>query len=117
VDCYSVYHRSERVQPRVRQSREMAVRRYRARRRGLALGLTFILTGAGHLLAGRALRGAFFLLCFLTFAGLGLAWNGILRPVAPATLDPDLGRMVAAALVFGVVYLLAILDIRVEEAS
>lgn len=113
--CYDVFHRAERVEPMNRQRRELAVRGYQRRRRTLSLVLTFLLTGTGHFLVGRVARGVAFSLAFFLFLGGVLAWEGILRPTTPSFPGFPVGQVAAQAVVFGVVYLLAILDIRVEE--
>ena len=77
--------------------------------------LTLGLTGSGHLLVGRPLRGAAFLMAFFLFVGSLVAWEGILRPTTPAFPGFPVGQMAAVGVVFVVFYLLAVLDIRVEE--
>lgn len=116
-DCYLAFHRSERVYPQDRQRQELAVRRRQARERSLSLLLTVVATGAGHLLSGRALRGGAFLFSFFTFLGLAGVWQGILRPIAPASPGLPVVGLTAASIVFLILYVLAILDIRVDEGA
>lgn len=116
-DCYLAFHRSERITPRDRQQQELAVRRHKVRRRSLSLLLTLVATGSGHLLAGRALRGGVFLFLFCGFLSLVAAWQGVIRPAVPASPDLPLAGLGAAGVVFLLIYVLAILDIRVEERS
>ncbi len=115
TDCYDVFHRAERVQPRDRQRRELAVRAFKSRRRSSSMLLTLALTGAGHLLVGRPLRGAAFLVVFFLFVSSLVAWEGLLRPLSPAFPGFPTGQIAASGVVFVVFYLLAILDIRVED--
>jgi hypothetical protein len=116
-DCYLAYHRSERITPIERQQQERAVRRHRGRERSLSLILTLVATGAGHMLSGRALRGAAFLFMFFGFLGLFVAWQGILRLATPAFPGVPVAGMAAAGVLYVVIYVLAILDIRVEERT
>lgn len=116
-DCYLAFHRTERITPRDRQRQELAVRRYRGRRRTLSLLLTLVATGSGHLLAGRALRGGVFLFAFFGFLSLIGAWQGVIRPAVPAHPGLPIAGLGAATVVFLLVYVLAILDIRVEERT
>jgi len=114
-NCYDVFHRAERVEPRERQRREVAVRAFKRRRKTLSLLLTLVLTGSGHFLVGRALRGLVFSLAFFIFLTSVVAWEGILRPTTPAFPGLPVGQLSVVGVGFGVVYLLALLDIRVEE--
>ncbi len=116
-DCYLAFHRTERILPQDRQRQELAVRRYKVRRRSASLLLTLVATGSGHMLSGRALRGGVFLFAFFVFCSFMAAWQGVIRPEMPAAPGFPVAGLGSAGLLFLVIYVLAILDIRVEERT
>ncbi len=115
-----IYHklRGSYVDPKEMWSREKRIDESRRVRRRLAVGLTFVLPGVGHVLRGQALRGVIFLFGALVPAGFlllfpsvaGLVNSGLAATYRWTTVGIGLWLFVAVTS-----YVIAVLDVLSER--
>lgn len=115
-----IYHklRGSYVDPKEMWSREKRIDESRRARRHLAVVLTFLMPGVGHVLRGRALRGVIFLFGVLVPAGFLLLFPAVVGLVNSGLAATHQWTMVGIGLWLFVAvtsYVIAVLDILSER--
>jgi tetratricopeptide (TPR) repeat protein len=98
--------------------KEIEARRFR-RRRGLVIRAVGLLVGGGgHVLAGRIVGGAVFLLLYALLVSQVLFWKGFLRPPTAIDLASSPLRIAGYGVVFALVHVLSVRHLlRHQEAD
>jgi tetratricopeptide (TPR) repeat protein len=108
--CFHAFVRKDKVDARVRISKEIQVRQYRARVETLARALSFVLPGVGQLLKDRPLRGMLILtVCALAAVQL-VFWPQVLRGPWADGAAVDWLKLIPLAALLLAFYLWAVLD-------
>jgi tetratricopeptide (TPR) repeat protein len=108
--CFHAFVRKDKVDARVRISKEIQVRQHRARVETLARALSFVVPGVGQLLKDRPLRGMLILaVCSLCLVQ-AVFQPAVLRDPWDAAAGVDWLRLAPLALVFLAFYLWAVMD-------
>lgn len=116
AQCVNVFVRKGNVDATERIKKEIAVHRYQARRKvwSRALG---VVSGAGHVLLGYPVQGAFFLLLTGLLAASVVLWRGFAHE--PFATRPDLSflRVGLTAIGFVAVYALCLRDLSARQRA
>lgn len=107
--CVNVFVHKRVVDVRDRLRKEAQVRRHARLSAWAARALAVIGGGAGHVWAGRSLRGALYLAAFGVLAVACWSWRGVLPPSVPSAYAPTLKLALALPLA-GLVHLAAVRD-------
>jgi tetratricopeptide (TPR) repeat protein len=107
--CVNVFVQKGVVDVRDRLRKEAQVRWHARVRAWTARALAVVGGGAGHVYAGRSVRGALYLAAFGVLAVAALSWRGVLPPAVPSPYAPPLKLAVALPLA-ALVHLAAVRD-------
>lgn len=113
--CVTVFTRKGLVAPQVKVRKQLEVDRYRTRGDRLSWLFGIICSGGGHLYKGATIKGALYAFLFLFLVFMAIFREGVVR--APFGDLPMLFRLVPAALLLVLVYLLSLRSLRKAQAG
>ncbi len=106
TQCVNVFSRKGQVPPQMRARKEAQVFSHQAWMERLALGLSAVVSGAGHVFSGLPLRGALYTFLFLFGVGAVVFHDGVMR--APYGEVPTYLKLTFAGLLLLPVYTLTL---------
>jgi tetratricopeptide (TPR) repeat protein len=106
TQCVNVFSRKGQVPPQMRARKEAQVFSYQAWMERLALALSAVVSGAGHVFSGLPVRGALYAFLFLFGVGAVVFHGGVLR--APYGEVPTWLKLTFAGLLLLPVYTLTL---------
>jgi tetratricopeptide (TPR) repeat protein len=120
AQCVNVFIRRNGVDAQERMRKESLVEAYH-RRRHLMVRTLAVLSGAGHLMMGQAVRGMFYLLVTASLLSSVVLWRGVTHDPLAVGSGVSFARVALTALLFIGVYAICLRDVlarqRAEEGA
>ena len=120
AQCVNVFIRRNGVDAQERMRKESLVEAYH-RRRHLMVRALAVLSGAGHLMMGQAIRGMFYLLVTASLLASIVLWRGITHDPLAVGSGVSVARLALTAVLFVGVYAICLRDLlarqRAEEGA
>jgi hypothetical protein len=111
--CHNAFVKRNAVDPPTRLAKEASAKKYQERWQSARRLASYGVAGLGHLLGGRPVAGAAFLVLAALFAGAVLVGDGLFR--LPLSGSLAMGREIVGGLLFAAIWLLSIRSFRQGE--